>query len=88
MWKHSMISSTWRWVYWLHLIWRPEEFQEERRLVEAFRLMAIDEGDKENLPPKETEDLTVVSVRHGKKLVPRSQEAEAVDEGDKKFEMI
>merc|ERR1712004_634280 len=42
--------------------------------------MVINEENKENVPPKETEDLTVISVRHGKKLVPRSREAEAVDE--------
>ena len=57
-----------------------DEIPEERKLVDAFRLMVINEENKENIPPKETEDLTVISVRHGKKLVPRSREAEAVDE--------
>ena len=57
-----------------------DQIPEEKRLVEAFKLMAIDEEDKENVPPRETEDLTVISVGHGRRLVPRSQEAEAVDE--------
>ena len=57
-----------------------DEVPEERRLADAFRLMAISEENKENIPPKGAEDLTVISVRHGKKLVPRNQEAEAVDE--------